>query len=196
MGRVVVASVAVSVLSVTTAWASTSTVGALQQVSGTSPFAACSADNIAAQPGTVYANSEVEPWLAASRVDRNADGAADLIAGYQQDRWNNGGARGVYASVLYQGAWRQVAIPGTSACVGGSHLRATDPWVTFSPDGAASFFTLATSAGNDSALYVNKSVDGGLTWAAPVTLIEQDSVFNFNDKNSITADPFDSRYVY
>ena len=29
-----------------------------------------------------------------------------------------------------------------------------------------------------------------------MTLIEQDSVFNFNDKNSITADPFDSRYVY
>jgi len=194
--RVVVASVALSVLSATTAWASTSTVGALQQVSGTSPFGACSADNVAAQPGTVYANSEVEPWLAASRVDRNGDGAADLIAGYQQDRWDNGASRGVYASVWYQGAWRQVAVPGTSACVGGSHLRATDPWVTFSPDGAAYFFTLATSAGNDSALYVNKSTDGGLTWAAPVTLIEQDSVFNFNDKNSITADPFDSRYVY
>ena len=34
------------------------------------------------------------------------------------------------------------------------------------------------------------------TGAAPVTLIEEDSTFNFNDKNSITADPFDSRYVY
>jgi hypothetical protein len=102
----------------------------------------------------------------------------------------------VYASVWYQGAWRQVAIPGTSTCVGGTHLRATDPWVTISPDGAAYFFTLATSAGNDSALYVNKSVDGGLHWSPPVTLIEQDSLFNFNDKNSITADPFDSNYVY
>lgn len=194
--RVVVASAVLSVLSATTAWASTSTVGALQQVSGTSPFAACTADIVAAQPGTVYPNSEVEPWLAASGVDRNGDGAADLIAGYQQDRWDNGASRGVYASVWYQGAWIQVAIPGTSACVGGSHLRATDPWVTFSPNGAAYFFTLATSAGNDSALYVNRSTDGGLHWSAPVTLIEQDSVFNFNDKNSITADPFDSRYVY
>ena len=143
-------------LSATTAWASTSTVGALQQVSGTSLFGACSADNVAAQPGTVYASSEVEPWLAASRVDRNGDDAADLVAGYQQDRWDNGApvactpASGIRAR-------RQVAIPGTSACVGGSHLRATDPWVTFSPDGAAYFFTLATSAGNDSALYVNKS---------------------------------------
>ena len=80
--------------------------------------------------------------------------------------------------------------------MGGTHLRATDPWVTFSPDGSAYFFTLATSAGNDSALLVNKSVDGGLHWSAPITLIEQDSDFAFNDKNSITADPSDSRYVY
>ena len=135
--RVVVASVALTLFSATTAWASTATVGPLQQVSGTSPFGACTADNVAAQPGTVYANSEVEPWLAASGVDRNGDGAADMIAGYQQDRWDNGASRGVYASVWYQGAWRQVAVPGTSACGGGSHLRATDPWVTFSPDGAA-----------------------------------------------------------
>jgi hypothetical protein len=179
-----------------TAWGTTAAVGALQQVSGASPFAGCTADRVADQPGTVYPDSEVEPWVAGSTVDRNGDGAADVIAGYQQDRWDNGAARGVYASVWYQGAWRQVAIPGTSACVGGSHLRATDPWVTISPNGVAYFFTLATSAGNDSAMLVNRSADGGLTWSAPVTLIEEDSVFNFNDKNSITADPFDSRYVY
>jgi hypothetical protein len=196
--RVVVAAAALSLVAATATatWASTSTVGALEQVSGASPFAGCTADNVAAQPGTVYPNSEVEPWIAASRVDRNGDGAADIIGGYQQDRWDNGASRGVFASAFFNGAWIQVAIPGTSACVGGTHLRATDPWVTFSPDGAAYFFTLATSAGNDSALYVNKSLDGGLTWGAPITLIEQDSVFQFNDKNSITADPFDSRFVY
>ncbi|HEY3261255.1 MAG TPA: sialidase family protein [Pseudonocardiaceae bacterium] len=190
---------ALSLFSATTGWATTSSVGVLQQVSGDSPFAACTADDVAAQEADgsiVYHDSEVEPWVAASTVDLNADGAADVIAGYQQDRWNDGGARGVYASVWYQGGWTQVAIPGTSACVGSSHLRATDPWVTFSPNGAAYFFTLATSAGNDSALYVNKSVDGGLHWGPPVTLIEQDSLFQFNDKNSITADPFDSNYVY
>ena len=194
---VFVAALAVSSLALgSTAWGSTSTVGGLEQVSGTSPFAGCTADNVAAQPGTVYPNSEVEPWIAASGTDRNGDGEKDIIGGYQQDRWSNGGSRGVYASVRHNGAWVQVAVPGTSECVGGSHLRATDPWVTFSPDGSAYFFTLATSAGNDSALLVNKSTDGGLHWSAPVTLIEEDSTFNFNDKNSITADPFDSRYVY
>jgi hypothetical protein len=179
-----------------TAWAGPGSVGPLEQVSGVSPFASCTADNVAAQPGTVYPNSELEPWIAASAVDSNRDGAPDVITGYQQDRWSNGGSRGVYASVLYQGTWVQVAIPGTSSCVGGSHLRATDPWVTFSPNGTAYFFTLATSAGNDSALYVNRSTDGGLTWSPPVTLIDENSVFNFNDKNSITADPFDSQFVY
>ena len=49
-----------------TASATTSSVGVLQQVSGATPFAGCTADNVAAQPGTVYPNSEVEPWVAAS----------------------------------------------------------------------------------------------------------------------------------
>src|SRR5436189_268566 len=88
------------------------------------------------------------------------------------------------------GPLQQVAVPGTSVCVGGTHLRATDPWVTFSPDGTAYYFTLATSAGNDSAVIVNRSTDGGLHWGPAVTLLDENSVFNFNDKNSITADPF------
>src|SRR5256885_10739230 len=177
-------------------WAGPGSVGPLQQVSGASPFAGCTADSVAAQSGTVFPNSELEPSIAASAVDRNGDGAPDVVAGYQQDRWSNGGSPGVYASVLFNGAWVQVAVPGTSACVGGSHLRATDPWVTFSPDGTAYYFTLATSAGNDSAVIVNRSTDGGLHWSPPITLLDENSVFNFNDKNSITADPFDSRFVY
>jgi hypothetical protein len=177
-------------------WAGPASVGPLQQVSGTSPFSGCTADNVAAQPGTVYPNSELEPQIAASAVDRNGDGAPDIVAGYQQDRWSNGASRGVYSSAWFNGAWIQVAVPGTSVCVGGTHLRATDPWVTISPDGTAYYFTLATSAGNDSEMLVNRSVDGGLHWSAPISLINENSVFNFNDKNSITADPFDSRYVY
>jgi hypothetical protein len=194
--RVVAACAVAALVLAPTAGATTSSVGALQRVSGASPFATCTADNVAAQPGTVYPNSEVEPWVAASAVDRNGDGAADIIAGYQQDRWSNGGARGNYSSVWYQGAWRQVAIPGTSVCAGGVDERATDPWVTFSPNGVAYYMTLGTDAGNESAMLVNRSTDGGLTWSAPVTLIRQNSLFMFNDKNSITADRFDSNYVY
>ena len=99
---VFVAALAVSSLALgSTAWGSSSTVGGLEQVSGTSPFAGCTADNVADQPGTVYPNSEVEPWIAASGTDRNSDGQKDIIGGYQQDRWDNGASRGVYASVRY-----------------------------------------------------------------------------------------------
>ncbi|HEY9377565.1 MAG TPA: hypothetical protein VIQ02_10780, partial [Jiangellaceae bacterium] len=88
---------------------------------------------MAAQSGDNVLHSEVEPWIASSNVDRSGDGVPDLIAGYQQDRWSNGGARGVFASVLHGGAWLQVGIPGVSTCLGGTELRATDPWVTISP---------------------------------------------------------------
>ena len=104
--RVLVMAAALTLFSAPAAWGSPASVGALQQVSGSSPFAGCTADDVAGQPGTVYPNSEVEPWVAASTVDRNGDGALDVIGGYQQDRWDNGAARGVYSSVWYRGAWR------------------------------------------------------------------------------------------
>jgi hypothetical protein len=88
---VFVAALAVSSLALgSTAWGSTSTVGNLPQVSGTSPFTSCTADDVDHQSGTVYPNSEVEPWIAASGKDRNGDGEKDIIGGYQQDRWSNG----------------------------------------------------------------------------------------------------------
>jgi hypothetical protein len=41
-----------------------------------------------------------------------------------------------------------------------------------------------------------KSTDGGLTWSNPSTLIRDANPQRFNDKNSITADPNDSSFVY
>jgi hypothetical protein len=181
----------------TGAWAGPGSVVSTVAVSGASPFASCTADDVAGQTGTNYPDTEVEPWIAASTRDRNGDGANDVIAAYQQDRWSNGASRGVYASVLHNGVWVQVAIPGTSICAGGPRYpRATDPWVSFSPDGTAYYCTLSTSAGNLSAILVNRSTDGGLTWSAPTVLIDEDDPDNFNDKNSLTADPLDSRFAF
>ena len=39
------------------------TPGPLVQVSGTSAFLGCTADAVTSQSGTVYLNSEVEPWI-------------------------------------------------------------------------------------------------------------------------------------
>jgi len=197
--RPVAAAVAILVLAAAPAWSTPGTLGPLDKVSGASPLAGCTADHVASQSGRNFPGSEVEPWIASSNIDRSGDGVPDLIAGYQQDRWSNGGARGVFASVFHGGAWHQVAIPGVSTCLGGTELRATDPWVTISPDGTAYFMTLSIgdpAVDPTSVMYVNRSTDGGLSWGPPIELIRDSSFFMFNDKNSMTADPFDSHFAY
>jgi hypothetical protein len=169
------------------------------KVSGTSPFASCTADDVPGQTGTNFLHSEVEPWVDVSSVDRSGDGVADRIGAYQQDRWSNGGARGIVASVFHAGAWQQVVIPGVSKCSGGAFDRATDPWVAIAPNGDAYVQTLTFQdfpTFSTSIIYVNKSTNGGLTWGPPTQLVRDDSLFQFNDKNSMTADPFDSNFVY
>jgi hypothetical protein len=174
------------------------------QVSGTSLFATCTADNVAGQTGTNFANSEVEPW-----IDVNPDDPDNIVGIWQQDRWSNGGARGLVAGVSSDGGtnWTQVVIPGITDCSGGIYDRSTDPWVSFSPDGtvhqlALSFNDVAPpfveGAGGDfdHALLASRSTDGGLTWSAPKEVIRDLDANVFNDKQSITADPLDSNFVY
>ena len=189
----------VVVLVAPTASAGPGVAGPNVKVSGVSPFASCTADDVGGQTGTNFLHSEVEPWIEVSSVDRSGDGVADRIGAYQQDRWSNGGARGIVASVFHAGAWQQVVIPGVSTCSGGAFHRATDPWVAFAPNGHAYVQTLTFQdfpTFSTSIIYVNKSTDGGLTWGPPTQLVRNDSLFQFNDKNSMTADPFDSNFVY
>lgn len=170
-----------------------------------SPFAGCTADFVGLQRliGFVdYPNSEVEPYVAVNPT--NPD---NLIAVWQQDRWNTGSSRGNLAGVSFDGgeSWTLVSATGSNACTGNSFwIRATDPWVTFSPDGTAYFMHLAvwsTSVLSEDTvrfdgMLVTRSTDGGLTWEQPTTLVLDTSHTAFNDKNSITADPNDSNFVY
>jgi hypothetical protein len=73
--------------------------------------------------------------------------------------------------------------------------------VTFSPNGVAHQISLSVNMVNDpaAAILVSRSTDGGNTWSEPITLARDPSnvaPFLFNDKESITADPNDSRFVY
>ena len=45
--------------------ASAQELGSLIRMTGTSPFAGCTADNVASQDGVNYPNTEIEPWVAA-----------------------------------------------------------------------------------------------------------------------------------
>ena len=52
-------------------------------------------------------------------------------------------------------------------------------------------------SGSQNAMLASRSLDGGLSWSNPATLIlDTDGVAFFNDKNAITADPTNSNYVY
>src|SRR5262245_66002512 len=83
-------------------------VGPLETVSGPSPFATCTADHVAQQIGVNFPNSTVEPW-----VDVNPTNPLNIVATWQQDRWSNGGSRGLVAGVSVDGggSWTSVGIP-------------------------------------------------------------------------------------
>jgi hypothetical protein len=156
------------------------------QVSGMSPFATGCAGT---QTGVVYPNSTVEPFVAVDPTQ-----PAHLVGVWQQDRWNNGGANGVLAAVsMNDGRTWTTSSPHFSLCTGGVWERASDPWVSIAPDGTAHFAALGVNAaGALTSVLVSRSSDGGLTWSEPVTLDANAG----DDKDSITADPTDSRFVY
>jgi hypothetical protein len=154
-------------------------------------------------PGTNFLNAEVEPW-----VEVNPTDPSNVIAVWQQDRWSNGGARGLLTAFTHDGGvtW-DTTFPHFSTCAGGTegnggnYERASDPWVTFAPNGDAYQISLSVNFVNDpaTAILVSKSTDGGGTWSEPTTVARNPSdvaPFLFNDKESITADPNDSNFVY
>jgi hypothetical protein len=187
------------------AWASSYVAGSLVRVSGTSPFAGSNC-GLAGQRGENFLNSEVEPF-----VDVSPANGDNIIGTWQQDRWSNGASRGnaVGASLDGGQTWKVIRQTKNSLCTGGTQAngggyeRASDPWVTISPNGNAYLMSLSVDQDpnalgdfNPDAMLVSKSTDGGLTWSNPSTLIRDADPNRFNDKNSITADPNDSRYVY
>jgi hypothetical protein len=149
-----------------------------------------------------YAGSEVEPMLAANPAD-----PSNLIAVWQQDRWSDGGARGLRGAYSRDGgrSWQAAQAPftrcsGGTPANGGDYARGSDPWASIGPSGIAHqvaiSFTGGTFAqGSSGAVLASRSLDGGATWSAPATLM-RDGASAFNDKESVTADPFDARFVY
>jgi hypothetical protein len=171
------------------------TVGPLSLASGPSPFAACTTGlDPGSPPGTNYLNAEVEPW-----GDVNPTNPSNVIGVFQQDRWSNGGARGLVTATSMDGGTTWVRTfahfskcSGGTPANGGDYDRASDPWVSFGPDGTAYQASLSASADlTVSAILASTSTNGGLTWSEPVTLQRDVSPngFVFNDKESLTADP-------
>jgi len=158
-------------------------------------------DGVAAT-GTLYTDTAAEPYLVV-----NPTSPMNLISAWQQNRWSDGGAQGLNLAASFDGGMTWTPSNAAfSRCTGGSsgnagdYARATDVWLTVSPAGvvyalALSFTGGTLRPGSSSGMLVAQSRDGGLTWGAPIALI-QDGATAFDDKGSITADSTDANYVY
>src|SRR6266545_5023389 len=168
------------------------------------PFApGCGGATEGSVPGSNYnySNAEVEPWIAASPTN-----PADVAAFWQQDRWSDGGAHGLVAAVAHDGGVSfTFSTPHFSRCAGGTSAnggdfgRSSDPWVSWAPNGdlwAISLSVDRTTPRN--AVLAARMQHGTSTWSEPFTLKFDSSKTgiplgnNFNDKESITADPTDA----
>lgn len=130
--------------------------------------------------------SETEPWIVVNPT--NPD---NMVAA-----WIQGPAVGHVASATFDGGatWESAVIPGISECSDGDYERASDPWLAFAANGDLYTVALSLDLGESqrSAIQVSKSVDGGRTWGAPISIADEVG----EDKPSITADPEDPCLVF
>jgi hypothetical protein len=149
-----------------------------------------------------YKDTEVEPQVAVNPTDAN-----NVIGVFQEDRWSDGGAHGLLAAVSMNGGssyvnnWAEFSScsdrPETEYF---EHLpRATDPWVSFDAAGRAYQVGLPIIDGSltgESAVTVSTSTDKGLNWSDPVDVTRNPDGLHFNDKQSITANPYAAGHAY
>jgi Neuraminidase (sialidase) len=168
-------------------------------ISGPSPYVACSSsDNLLT--GRTFLNAEVEPQVA-------VDGSK-VIAVFHQDRKSNGGAHGISIGFSKDGGatWGETPIaltacsPNTQSALS-NMWRASDPWVSFGPDGVAYFSALSFNISvpnNANAVAAATSADGGATWnnIQPIPGAIFQTTDQSTDKNSTTADPVHAGVAY
>ncbi len=180
------------------------------------PFAACV--GVGTSPtGINTPNTEPEAWLATNPARRR-----NLIGASQQDRWNDGGAKGLAAafSVNDGVSWQNRALPFSTCAIPYfspaacpiqpapatptpctlPYDRASDPWVDVGPDGTAYTVSISFNAlDNNNAVGAATSQDGGNSWAHATEIqhdTDADPTFPFNDKESVTADPLHAGTAY
>jgi len=189
-------------------------------ISDISPYPPGTACNGTPQTGTLWRNSETEPYMDVDpmRPDR-------MTAIVHQDRWSNGSAQSTATFYSEDGGltW-DLSLTPITRCSGGlqtgpeSFDRASDPWLAVTPGtirrgrhgkyGKGAIFhqmNLMTdrlppfSGELRSAYAMLRSQDGGKTWSDPIVIsnrTEFEPGAPFNDKNTLTADPYKKQFVY
>src|SRR4051794_40110402 len=151
--------------------------GKLTRITAGDPFAGCVADNVPQQKkagSVLYPATEIEPWVTVDPGNPDR-----LLAGWQQDRWDDGGSRGLLAGRSSDGgvSWKTVPSGPVTKCEGGPWARDSDPWVDIGPTGTAYFIhlpfqpDLPNGGFGPNAVSVTRSTDGGRTWSKEIILI-------------------------
>src|SRR5215213_7283378 len=127
--------------------------------------------------------TQAEPHAAA-----NPERDGHLVAGYQEGRFYDGGARALGFAVSTDGGrqWRRGLLPGLTSS---TFPRTTDPWIAFGTGGRVYYSSLIISGGvlGDappfSAITLSSSGDGGETWGDPVIVYRGNN--EYNDKEAV-----------
>lgn len=114
----------------------------------------------------------------------------NLLAGYQEGRFADGGARSLAFAVSKNSGktWIEGLLPGLTPVTGGQFQRASDPWVAYGPGGRAYYASLLFNETNpDNGVFLSASADGGRTWGAPVA-VHLGGAAEFDDKQAVVVD--------
>ena len=140
--------------------------------------------------GGAQRGTQAEPYLAV-----NPEDPRHMAAIWQENRYVAGSAQGNVVAVSTDGGrrWTETVLPGLTFDSGarraGPWDLASDPWIAFGPDGELYANSLVgdEDAPFITAIVVNRSLDGGETWSAPV-VVTQSPEPDFNDKNALAVD--------
>ena len=187
--------VAVGVCAAGSAAAAPFTLGPDLKISGPSTLTACpfgSSPDFAA----AYNHTEVEPQIAVDPTN-----PATIVGVSQQDRWPDGGARGLSSWISRNGgaSFAKLADVPWSACQGGPVRfgRVTDPWASYDRAGNLYFIGQPIDSAALGISAISVTTFNGTTWRAPQILIEDVGTRGVtNDKVSITGDPTRAGYAY
>ncbi len=117
---------------------------------------------------------------------------------YQQDRWDDGGARGLVASWSNDGGADLASgrrFRATASARAGTTIAPPTPGSRSRPNGDLYSISLSFDFfDTHNAIIVNKSTTGGQSWGPAREITADDT--NGLDKESITADPYNANRVY
>jgi hypothetical protein len=139
------------------------------------------------------AGHELEPAITV-----NPANPRNIIATWKQDVGPALQSRtDLIASSLDGGkTWTRSAIPGLTACTGGTADAGSDPWLSAGGDGTVYFSGLAADLSTDrptTAVVASHSRNGGRTWPAPATVA---AARVGNEHDVITASPTRAGHAY